>query len=82
MCIERNEQDHLWEQRETILLLYLFILSYHFLIHMWNLKTQTQRYREQIGGFQRGGALQEGEMGKRVSCMVIDGNWTCGGDHL
>ena len=43
-------------------------------------KKQTHRYREQIGGYQRGSGLGVGEMGKGV--MVMDGNQTFSSDHF
>lgn len=42
-------------------------------------KTKTHQYRDQISGYQKEGV---GEMSEGVECIVMDGNWTCGGDHF
>ena len=65
-------------------------------IHMWNLKhththtqmnkikqKQTHRYRDQISSYQRGKGLEGWvKQVKEVNCMVMDDNYTCGGDHF
>ena len=45
-------------------------------------KTKTNKYREQIGGYQRGSRVERGQKWvKGVNCMVMDGNQTFGGEH-
>lgn len=50
--------------------------------YMWNLKSkqtnnnnnQTRRYRGQSGDYHRRKVTGEGEMSRRINCMVMDGN--------
>ena len=43
---------------------------------------QTRRYRKQIGGYQKGRELGDGQKWvEEVNCMVMDGNQTFAGDQ-
>ena len=38
----------------------------YYFTHMWKINKQTYRYREKIGGYQRGRELGEGERGEQA----------------
>lgn len=40
------------------------------------------RYREQIGGYNRGRGMGVGKISKKVNCIVKDGKQIFGGDHF